>query len=372
VVAEVPSHQDDDTICRLFSSSGTTGTPKQIAVTHALMMRRIEAKNRISPLPPNPVQIQAVWPTGGYGFRDALRVLHAGGKVLFCVRVDDILASISAHAVNFLVVPPALLRHLAAARPPDAVPFPSLAAIEVGGSNLPRQVWEAARTKLCPVVLSSYGATETGSVAAARMDDIVDRPGAVGRIIEGVDVQAVDGNRQPLPMGSEGVLRIRSDLCVHRYFRDPGATASAFEDGWFYPGDVGSVSADRVLSVSGRVGEMINLGGAKISPAVIEDLLLSLPGVRDAGAFGVPDADGIVEVWAAIVPAGPVAMPALFEACHERLLGRAPKYIIDVAEIPRNDGGKIRRDALVAIAQQRLAAKRGSLVAGNAPPNRVH
>ncbi len=371
-VAPVPSHEDDAAICRIFSSSGTTGRPKQIAVSHELMRRRIEMKNFVSPLPAAPVQIISIWPTGGYGYRDSLRVLYAGGRVLFCTGVDDILKLIDVQRVNFLVVTPGALRHIVAARPVDARPCPSLVAIEVGGSHLPASVWRAARARLCPLVLASYGTTETGSVAAGRMDEIADRPAVVGRVHEGVTVEAVDAEGHPLPRGSEGRIRIRSHLCVDSYFRDPEGTAESFRDGWFYPGDIGSVSAEGDLSITGREGEIINVGGAKVSPLVIENALLALPGIKDAAAFGLPDADGIVEMWAAIVPAGRLDMKQVFVAIRERLLGLAPRYLFDLPEIPRNDGGKIRRDELVGIARARVAARKAGKPESSGPSPRIH
>lgn len=371
-VAPVPVHDDDEAICRIFSSSGTTGRPKQVAVSHDLMRRRIEMKNFVSPLPETPVQIISIWPTGGYGFRDTLRVLYAGGRILFCTGIDDILSLIERQRVNFLVVTPGALRHIVAARPVDARPFPTLVAIEVGGSHLPAGVWRAARARLCPLVLTSYGTTETGSVAAGRMDEIADRPAVVGRVHEGVYVEVVDAEGRPLPPGSEGRIRIRSHLCVDSYFRDPEATAESFRDGWCYPGDIGSVSAAGDLSITGREGEIINVGGAKVSPLVIENALLALPGVKDAAAFGMPDIDGIVDVWAAIVPTGSCDMGQTFKAIRERLLGLAPKYLFDLPEIPRNEGGKIRRDELAAMARERIAARGVRNTAAPAPPRRVH
>ena len=227
-VPPVQPHQDDAAICGYFESSGTTGLPKRIGISHALMNRRIAAKVRFAPLPGEPRQIFAAGPYGAYGFRDTLRVLGQGGLVVFVTSIADTLACIPRHEVNYLVAAPALVQRMAAARPVDAGPFPSLAFIEVGGSHLPPAVWQAARARLCRNILSTYGATESGSVAAALMQDLLDHPHAVGRIYPGVEVQAVDADDRPLPAGTEGILRIRSDLCVDRYLHDPVASAARF------------------------------------------------------------------------------------------------------------------------------------------------
>lgn len=346
-VPPVQPHQDDAAICGYFESSGTTGLPKRIGISHALMNRRIAAKVRFAPLPGEPRQIFAAGPYGAYGFRDTLRVLGQGGLVVFVTSIADTLACIPRHEVNYLVAAPALVQRMAAARPVDAGPFPSLAFIEVGGSHLPPAVWQAARARLCRNILSTYGATESGSVAAALMQDLLDHPHAVGRIYPGVEVQAVDADDRPLPAGTEGILRIRSDLCVDRYLHDPVASAEVFRDGWFYPGDQGAVAADGRLDVTGRVTEVINHGGDKISPHAIEGVLLAQPGVVDAAAFGVPDAEGMMEIWAAVVVEPTFEEDSFRRACGERLRAHAPKFFFKLPVLPRNAGGKVMREELV-------------------------
>ncbi len=93
-----------------------------------------------------------------------------------------------------------------------------------------------------------------------------DHPDAVGRVYAGVDVQAVDAEDRPLPAGTEGILRIRSELCVDRYDDDPVASAQVFRDGWFYPGDLGAVSADGRLDVTGRVTRSSTTAATRSAP----------------------------------------------------------------------------------------------------------
>lgn len=352
IVPRVPSHQDDAAICAYFDSSGTTGTPKHIGISHALLTRRIAAKERFAPLPGEPRQIFAVGPRAAYGFRDTMRVLGQGGLVVFTGTLDDILTGIARYAINYLVVAPALVQRLVEARPADAGPFPSLATVEVGGSHLPHALWQRARERLCPHILSTYGATETGSVASAPMEDLVDHPGAVGHLYAGVDMEAVDEHDRPLPAGTEGILRVRSDLLADGYFDDPAATAEAFRDGWFYPGDLGAVSPQRHLVITGRVAEVINNGGDKISPHVIEEVLRAQPGIVDAAAFGMPDADGMTKVWAAVVTRAPFDMDTVMRGCLDLLRGRAPQSIVVVDELPRNANGKVVREELAKFAQR--------------------
>jgi acyl-coenzyme A synthetase/AMP-(fatty) acid ligase len=113
------------------------------------------------------------------------------------------------------------------------------------------------------------------------------------------------------------------------------------------------VSPEGLLTISGRDGDFINAGGNKMNPAVIETVLLSLPQVTEAAAFGVPDRMGVVQIWAAIVSAAPVDMAALQALCREKLAGKAPKYIVQIKGLPRNANGKIVRTELIRFAAQR-------------------
>jgi acyl-CoA synthetase (AMP-forming)/AMP-acid ligase II len=171
-------------------------------------------------------------------------------------------------------------------------------------------------------------------------------PGAVGYVHPGVEVQVVDEDDVPLPPGTEGILRVRSENCVEQYFGDATGSASVFKGGWFYPGDVGSVSREGLLSVAGRTNELINHGGLQVNPHVIEDVLLSFEGIGEAAAFGAPDAMGITQIWAAIVPKKPVDSAAVFAHCSERLAESTPRFIIQMKSLPRNDAGKILRNEL--------------------------
>jgi acyl-CoA synthetase (AMP-forming)/AMP-acid ligase II len=137
---------------------------------------------------------------------------------------------------------------------------------------------------------------------------------------------------------------------VTEYLDDPKATRRQFRDGWFHPGDSGSVSADGVLSVLGRVDDVANIGGVKIAPDVIEDILRDVPGISDVGVF-MSDADGVQRVYAAIVVQG---MPDLDDA-QRRVIqrmpgGDVPLTFMTVPSIPRNHMGKIERAQLKAHA----------------------
>ena len=143
---------------------------------------------------------------------------------------------------------------------------------------------------------------------------------------------------------------------VQGYLDDPELTARHFQDGWFYPGDLGALSATGRLTLHGRETEVLELGGSRIAPEVIEDALLACPGVQDAAAFSTLDAAGVHRPHAAVV-----CSPACdLDAVRGTLRSALPQLDASVtcmATIPRTDRGKIDREAL---RRQAMSSPAGS------------
>jgi acyl-coenzyme A synthetase/AMP-(fatty) acid ligase len=344
-VPEVPSHPDGAAVCALFPTSGTTGVPRLVVASHDQIARRIAT---VTPLfrPPDTRMICTIGAETAYGFARRLSVLWKGGVVVMTTQPGQILAFVERHRVDRLVTSPFTLQRVLQGLSPDAGPFPSLQQIEIGGGALPDRCYDIARQRLCANIITRYGAAEIGGIAEAAISSLEGHPGAVGYVFPGVEVQAVDADDQPLPPGTEGVLRVRSGGCAGAYFDAPAASALVFRDGWVYPGDLGTVAPDGLVTLAGRPSELINQGGVKVLPRLVEEVLLSVPEIGEAAAFGVPDDMGITRVWAAIVPIGRVDMGAVNALCRERLRLRAPTSILQLETLPRNEAGKVMRDVL--------------------------
>jgi acyl-coenzyme A synthetase/AMP-(fatty) acid ligase len=351
-VAPVASGPGDDAICGYFSSSGTTGEPKIVAISHRVFANRIIRGNAGVPLPSEPRQICTLSPGTAYGFWAYLRMLQAGGVSVMVSKVEDVAPAVAAHRVNLLELPPNALERIIATLPPGAPRPPSLVQVDTGGSHLTAPLFALARERLCPRIISFYGSTEGGCIAAGLASEMAGALGAVGWVIEGVETEAVTADGTAVRPGTEGLLRVRSDNCVDGYVDDADATAASFRDGWFYSGDLGTVGADGLVCVSGRRNDVINMGGGKINPQVVEEVLLSFDWIRDAAAFGVPDALGLTRIWAAIVADRAVDMEALEARCRLRLGAMAPRFVLQMRALPRNDTGKILYRELIEFAQK--------------------
>jgi oxalate---CoA ligase len=159
-------------------------------------------------------------------------------------------------------------------------------------------------------------------------------------------VAILDAEWSPLPPGEAGEVAVRGPGVVDGYLNNPQANAASFRDGWFRTGDLGPLSPDGYLTLDGRLKELINRGGEKIAPREIDEALLAHPGVREAVAFGVPDAKWGEVVHAAVV-ATEVSDADLRAFCAERLAAfKVPRRIHVVEEIPKGPTGKIQRNTL--------------------------
>jgi acyl-coenzyme A synthetase/AMP-(fatty) acid ligase len=220
------------------------------------------------------------------------------------------------------------------------------------GSKLATSLSDRVRARMCSHVVSGYGATEGNPVAGAYVHQIRHINGAVGYITPGMIVQAVDDAGRVLKPGGEGHIRFRGDKCVYGYLGNPPGSEKFFRDGWFYPGDIGAVTEDRVLIISGRSKTIIDLGGDKINPEVVEAVLLSYPGVVHAVAFGRANALGIEEVWAAVAASSELDVEAVRAHCAHRLSREmVPARVFRVSEMPRNVGDKIDRNQVIKLVE---------------------
>ncbi|MBS0644543.1 MAG: long-chain fatty acid--CoA ligase [Proteobacteria bacterium] len=342
-------HRDPDAVMRIFSSSGTTGVPKQVVVTQAQMTQRVLLRG-LAEGGAAGVRLIALGLGGNFGLQMALRTLWNGGTIVLPDGRAGPVETLNRHGVTSLVASPLSLRVLLDALPDDAGPFPALQTVHIGGSFLPPALYHQAAARLTPDIHVTMGSAEASGIASGPVGAMLDRPGAVGTIWPGVEVEAQDEDGQTLPPGEAGVLRIRSPMLARGYLTPDPAAAERFQDGWFVSSDIGTVWPDGMLTLSGRVDEIINAGGVKVHPHVIESALLKLPTVLDAAAFGVPDRAGVVQIHAAIVARARIEDAVLTAFCQHALKQIMPVAILQMRELPRNDNGKIMRETLVDLA----------------------
>jgi o-succinylbenzoate---CoA ligase len=301
-------------------TSGTTGLPKGVVLTHkavAASARATSARIGIDPTRHHWLSCLPLAHIGGLSV--VTRALHTGTPltVLPGFNVDAVDAAPGAGATHTSLVVSALAQ----------VNPTRWQCIVVGGSAMPPD--------LPPNTLRTYGMTETGSGVVYN-----------GVPIEGVEVRVVDGR-----------LELRGPMLLRSYRRRPTNGSASLEgsgplttDGWFVTGDAGELSPEGTLSVFGRVGDVIVTGGEKVWPDAVERVLLIAPGVREAAVAGRVDSKWGARVVAWIVPsdaANPPALDTLRAHCKLSLPAYAAPHEIRICKaLPRTSGGKILRSQL--------------------------
>lgn len=166
-------------------------------------------------------------------------------------------------------------------------------------------------------------------------------------------MQIVDDSGAIAEAGREGTVRVRTPVSVEGYLDDAAQMEMPFHDRYFDTGDTGYVTPENMLVITGRKKEVLNLGGDKVSPRIIEEVLTAFYGVREAVAFTAPNELGIDEVWALVVYNGMSDEEGLRKHCQEKLAQtHVPVRFIGVAELPRNANGKIERQRLSAVVRE--------------------
>jgi long-subunit acyl-CoA synthetase (AMP-forming) len=139
------------------------------------------------------------------------------------------------------------------------------------GRPLPKSLSERVRARLCSNLIFYYGTTETSTVSSAPAHALTGVAGAAGYIAPDVSVRVVDDNGTIFEPGREGSVLVRTPVSVHGYFEELAETETPFRDGYFDTGDIGYVTPEKMLVITGRKKEILNLGGDKVSPRLIEE-----------------------------------------------------------------------------------------------------
>ena len=343
--AAAPEH---DAPWRITLSSGTTGLTKGIYMRHAQMLSNVLLQRTVVRVGADQRYLCFRDLDAAAGLRPCLIHLAAGGAVIFPSETEpaDFYEAAERHGATHASASPGLLRSLVAAAPRKGAP--SLKHFEIGGAALQFALAEEAAAKITPHVLSTYGASETGRIAIAPIALLRREPGCSGWFVPWVESQALDDDGRVLPPGERGALRFRGIGFASEYVDDAEASAKAFRDGWFWPGDAGRIDRRGLLFVEGRVDDLVNLGGAKIAPSAVEKVLETHPAVVEAAAFGAKSAQGVTRLYAAVVTREPVEEKALIAHCRAKLGSMAPGRIFTMAALPRNENGKLLRRELAS------------------------
>ncbi len=339
-----------DTPLVLSLSSGTAGIPKGPLHTHAQTRHRFRVYDESVGIGPDDRYLSAIplYFGGGRGF--AMGTVYLGGTVIFFpppYEADALVSAVKAHEASCTLLVPTILRRLLALPNPDGPLLGRLKVLVSTGAALHPEERDAILDRLCPNFVNLYGSTEGASATILLPEHSGRASRSVGRPVVDTAVEIVDDEDRLVPTGSVGRIRYRSAATPAGFYRNPEASAEAFHDGWFYPGDLGYMDENGFLYLAGRSKDMIIRGGVNVYPTEIEETLLSHQRVRDTAVVGWPSPEMGEEIAAFVVTNGGVTEDELLAHCRTTLAPyKIPRSVFFINDLPKNSVGKVRKDVL--------------------------
>lgn len=338
-----------DDVALILHTSGSTGRPKRVPLSHANLSISAQNVARSYELSSSDVSLCVMPLFHVHGLvASTLATLASGGTVVVPGKFNPLSFWRVARdsGVTWYSAVPTLHQLLLARADPGARPAGAekLRFIRSCSASLPPQVMHDLEAAFGAPVLEAYGMTEAAhQMATNPLPPRARKPGSVG---PGTDVRVsiMDAAGRHLASGERGEVVIQGPNVITGYESNPEANATSFTDGWFRTGDQGFLDGDGYLILVGRLKELINRGGEKVSPREIDEVLLTHPAVAEAVCFGVAHPKWGEEVAAAVVLREPATEADLLAYCRERLSDfKRPKQIHITDVIPRTATGKIQR-----------------------------
>jgi long-chain acyl-CoA synthetase len=350
VSVDASSAVEDDALAAIVYTSGTTGRPKGVMLSHANLLANTRAVIASLGLTAGDHSL-CVLP---FHFSYGNSVLHSH---LLCgarLTLED----------NF-AFPQLMLQRLQDERVSGFAGVPSTFALLLGRQRLQdfdlsglRYVTQAGGPMPAPLVAKlreqlprtsvflMYGQTEaTARLTCLPPEDLDKKPGSVGRPIAGVEIEIREHGRRAEP-GRVGEICARGPNVMLGYWKDPAATAEVLSDGWLRTRDVGYLDEDGYLFIVGRTTDMIKVGAFRVGPQEIEEIIAGIDGVQEAGVVGIPD-DVLGQAIKAVIvlrPGAALTAMAVKAHCRQNLASyKIPKVIEFAAALPRTSSGKVQR-----------------------------
>ena len=365
--AEVDARIDaltGDALSDLLFTSGTTGAPKGVKLTHAQTLRAFGDWADIGGLRADDRYLCINPFFHAFGYKAGIVASFMTGATLVPMATFDLDAVadlIEAERISVIPGPPTIYQTLLNHPGFDAERASTLRLAVTGAAVVPVELVERMRNELgFDTVVTAYGMTEaSGCATICRREDSAETISTTsGRAFPGMEVQVVDDDGAALPAGEAGEVWVRGYNVMSGYFEAPEQTAETLTpDGWLRTGDVGVMTEDGYLTITDRKKDMFIVGGFNAYPAEIERLLLAHPDVAQAAVVGVPD-ERMGEVgFAFVLPThGTTPDPAEVIAWSKQHMAnfKAPKYVQVVDALPLNASGKVLKFELRERAEESL------------------
>jgi HIP---CoA ligase len=366
--AEAVSHQEaqartsavqpTDTSDILFTS-GTTGRPKGVVMTHAQTVRQFTDWCDFSGLEPGDRYLIVNPFFHMFGYKAGWLACLIRGATIFPVAVFDVpavLALVQAEKITVLPGAPTIYRSILDHPDRDQYELGSLRIAVTGAADVPVTLIEQMRAELpFTTILTGYGLTEAGTVTGSRReDDATTIATTAGRAMPDLEVLIADPHGIEVERGVTGELLVRGFGVMQHYLDDPDATAANVEPkGFLHTGDLATMDERGYVRIVGRLKDMIIVGGFNVYPAEIENMMLTHPDIAQVAVIGVPD-ERMGEVgmaWLVPVSGRTLASDEIIQWSRAAMANyKVPRFVRVVDSLPINASGKILKEELRARA----------------------
>jgi fatty-acyl-CoA synthase len=386
IARSAPAAPDD--LSDILYTSGTTGSPKGVMLTHDMVLRTAYG-SAYHNARQDGCRIQFSLPMYHvFGYVECLlAAVYVGGAIVPLVQFqpNEFLRAVGRHGTHEIVCVPTMTLALIDAQRADPQDLSGLVTVFSSGGPSPESIWADIRTVLgAPEITTGYGMSETTAATVCtrpedpdsllRTNGVYRQAGIAGDLALGgrlSEYKVVDPvTEEEVAVGARGHLLVRGPQVTPGYFGKPDETAAAFtEDGWLRTGDLGCIDATGALTMTGRLKETYRCGGEMVTPREIEARLAQYPGVAEAHVVGIPDRR-MGEVGCAwIVPqSGAQLDPArLIDYCAQHLARfKVPAHVLFTTgeDIPLTATGRVQKFELAARAELMLRVGTGTVGAG--------
>lgn len=344
----------EDLYC-LFYTSGTTGRPKGVMLSHrAILQVSYNLLIEVGPLRSREKVLLMQPMSHGAGFF-VLPWFMRGGTCVIMRHFDplQVLLLTKEHAIETVKLIPTMLQRMLRVESAFPVELPYLRQIIYGASPMPTEALRGAIAKFGPRLVQIYGQSEAPVTLSVLPigDHEPDSPrghrlASAGVPFSTVELKIVDDSGRDLPTNAVGEVVLRAPQLMTGYWKRPDLTQEVIRNGWLHTKDMGRLDADGYLYLLGRKDEMIISGGHNIAPREVEEALYLHPSVHEAAVIGEPDAEWGSAVVAYVALRGGAQEKELMDFVKPQLGFKRPKRIYCVKELPKNSNGKIQKSAL--------------------------
>lgn len=348
---------DGETAVLLYTS-GTTGFPKGVMLSHANLISNASACQSVMQVSGSDRILLFLPLFHAFSFTVCVILPFYAGAVVILLRsvkpFSRVMSSIFRHRITFFVAVPTVYNILARKQLPWYFSLIlrlllNIRACVSGAAALPESTLREFEGRYKVPLLEGYGLTEAGPVVAVNPLKGKRKPGSVGLPLPGVDVRIMGDDGGRLSAGSAGELLVKGPGIMKGYFNNPQASLEVLKDGWLYTGDIATIDTEGYISIVDRKKDILIIDGMNIYPREVEDAAMLKPAVEECAMVGIPDGRGS-EVSVLFVKTRE-GMEVSDTEIHDYLKGRVarfkvPRRIIYIDEFPKTATGKIKKSEL--------------------------